>query len=317
MIHLVAFHTPHNITFLIFLLFLVIYCVTICGNLLIITLVSYSKSLHSPMYFFLSQLAISDIILATDILPNTLHAVLMEESILSFSSCISQFYFFDISETSECLLLTVMCYDRYLAICKPLHYTLAMNFRVCCHMVITCWVLSISIVLIHTLTISQLEFCGPNTIDHFFCDLEPILHLSWSDTTIVQLEVTLLSFLFVVIPFYIIIVSYVYIMITIFKIPSITSRQRVFSTCSSHLMIVCIYYGTLVCVYLIPRNGQSWNIMKFLSLLYTVATPLMNPIIYSLRNRDLNKAMDEIINRCLHLLFSIRCNCVLNMNCIV
>ncbi|XP_018426205.1 PREDICTED: olfactory receptor 10A7-like [Nanorana parkeri] len=302
MIHLLGFQIPHNLTIFIFCLFFIIYCVTICGNLLIITLVSYSKTLHSPMYFFLSQLSLSDILLATDIIPNTLHAVLMKETIISFSDCITQFYFFDVSETSECLLLTVMCYDRYLAICKPLHYNLTMNFEFCCKMVIACWVSSASIVLIHTLTISQLTFCGLNTMDHFFCDLDPILKLSCSDTTIVQLEVTLLSSLFVVMPFFIIIVSYVYILITIFKISSITSRQKVFSTCSSHLTVVCIYYGTLVCVYLIPRSGQSWNIMKFLSLLYTVATPLMNPIIYSLRNRDLTRAVDEMINHCLHLL---------------
>ncbi|XP_018426206.1 PREDICTED: olfactory receptor 1468-like [Nanorana parkeri] len=256
------------------------------------------------MYFFLSQLSVSDILLATDILPNILRTILMKETIISFSDCISQFYFFCVSETSECLLLTVMCYDRYLAICKPLHYTLAMSFQLSCIMIITCWVLSVLIVLVHTLTISQLQFCGPNVIDHFFCDLDPILQLSCSDTTIVLLEVTLLNFVFVVIPFFIIIVSYVYIIITIFRIPSITGRQKVFSTCSSHLTVVCIYYGTLVCVYLVPSKGHSWNITKFLSLLYTVVTPLMNPMIYSLRNKDLKKTVAKIINHCLHLHFS-------------
>ncbi|KAM5171551.1 olfactory receptor 11L1-like [Mantella aurantiaca] len=304
MIHLLGFQTPYNITFLIFFLFLIIYCVTVCGNLLIIALVSYCKVLHSPMYVFLSQLSISDILLATDILPNMLHAALIKETIVSFSDCLSQFYFFDVSETLECLLLTIMCYDRYLAICKPLHYNLVMNFHFCCRLVIACWVSSFSIVLIHTLTISQLKFCGPNTMDHFFCDLDPILKLSCSDTSTVQLEVTLLSLLFVAIPFFVIIVSYVYIMITIFKIPSLTSRQRVFSTCSSHLTVVCMYYGTLVCVYLIPHSGRSWDITKFLSLLYTVATPLINPIIYSLRNRDLKKAVDEVYSRYVHLLFN-------------
>ncbi|XP_018429809.1 PREDICTED: olfactory receptor 476-like [Nanorana parkeri] len=304
LIHLLGFQIAHNLTFFIFILLLIIYCVTICGNLLIITLVSHSKTLHSPMYFFLSQLSISDILLATDILPNTLRVVLMKETIISFTECITQYFFFALPETLQCLLLTVMCYDRYLAICKPLHYNLTMNFEFCCKMVIACWVLCVAVVLTHTLPISQLKFCGPNVMDHFFCDLDPILKLSCSDTTIVQLEVTLLSFLLVVIPFFIIIVSYVYILITIFKIQSVTSRQKVFSTCSSHLTVVCIYYGTLVFVYLIPRSGQSWNIMKFLSLLYTVATPLMNPIIYSLRNRDLKRALDKIINHCLHLLFS-------------
>ncbi|XP_040197767.1 olfactory receptor 11L1-like [Rana temporaria] len=302
-IHLLGLQTPHSITFLIFFLFLLIYCVTICGNLLIITLVSYSKSLHSPMYFFLSQLSVSDILLATDILPNMLHAVLIKGLVISFSDCITQFYFFCVSEMSECLLLTVMCYDRYVAICKPLHYTLLMNFQLCWVMIITCWVLSLLVVLIPTLTISQLNFCGPDIVNHFFCDLDPILQLSCSDTANVLLEVTIMNFVLVVIPFFIIIVSYVYIIITIFNIPSITGRQKVFSTCSSHLTVVCIYYGTLVCVYLVPRRGQSGDITKFLSLLYTVVTPLMNPIIYSLRNKDLKKSVAKLINHCLHLHF--------------
>ncbi|XP_073479872.1 olfactory receptor 11L1-like [Aquarana catesbeiana] len=302
MIHLLGLQTPHSITFLIFFLFLLIYCLTICGNLLIIILVSYSKSLHSPMYFFLSQLSIADILISTDILPNTLYAVLMKGIIISFSDCITQCYFFVVSEGLECLLLTVMCYDRYVAICKPLHYTLLMNFQLCWVMIITCWVLSLLVGLIVTLTISQLDFCGPDIVDHFFCDLDPILQLSCSDTATVLLEVTIVNFVLAVIPFFIIIVSYVYIIITIFKIPSITGRQKVFSTCSSHLTIVCIYYGTIVCVYLVPRRGQSWGITKFLSLLYTVVTPLMNPIIYSLRNKDLKKAVANIITTV--------CNCI-------
>ncbi|KAM5171552.1 olfactory receptor 1468-like [Mantella aurantiaca] len=300
MIHLLGFHIPNNIRFLIFFLYLMVYCVTVCGNLMIITLVSCSKSLHSPMYFFLSQLAMSDILLITDIIPNMLHAVLMKESQLSFSDCISQFYFFALSETLECLLLTAMCYDRYLAICKPLHYNSAMTFHFCWVMIISCWISSVLILLIHTLVILQLKFCGLDIIDHYSCDLDPILQLSCSDTTNVQLEVTLLSAIFVVTPFCIIIVSYVHIIITIFKIPSITGRQKVFSTCSSHLTVVSIFFGTLVCVYLIPSKGQSWNITKFLSLLYTIGTPLINPIIYSLRNKDLRKVANELINHCLH-----------------
>ncbi|KAM5171555.1 olfactory receptor 10A7-like [Mantella aurantiaca] len=300
-IHLLGFQTPHSVRFLIFFLYLMVYCVTICGNLLIITLVSYSKSLHSPMYFFLSQLAVSDILLITDIIPNMLHAVLMQVSHLSFSDCISQFYFFALSETLECLLLTAMCYDRYLAICKPLHYSLVMTFCFCWIMIITCWISSILIELIYTLMLTQLKFCGPDMVDHFFCDLDPILQLSCSDTTIIRLEATLLSAIFIAIPFCIIIVSYVHIIITIFKIPSVTGRQKVFSTCSSHLTVVSIFYGALVCVYMIPSKGQPWNITKFLSLLYTVGTPLMNPIIYSLRNKDLRKVADKLINQFLHL----------------
>ncbi|XP_072259131.1 olfactory receptor 11L1-like [Pyxicephalus adspersus] len=300
-VHLLGFQTPHNITIFIFLLFIMIYCVTICGNVLIITLVSFSESLQSPMYFFLSQLSVTDILLSTDILPNMLH---VKETTISFSDCMSQFYFFCVLETSECLLLTLMCYDRYLAICKPLHYNVTMNTQFCWVMIITCWVFSFLLVLVLPLTISQLKFCGPNIVDHFFCDLYPILQLSCSDTTNILLQVTLLDFIFGVIPFFIIIVSYVYIIITIFKIPTVTGRQKVFSTCSSHFIVVGIYYGALISVYLVPSIGQTWNIGKFLSLMYTVVTPLVNPIIYNLRNKDLKKAAAKITINCLNWHFS-------------
>ncbi|XP_073479935.1 olfactory receptor 1M1-like [Aquarana catesbeiana] len=295
-IHLLGFQSPENLQFLFFFIFFTIYSLTMSGNLLIAALVFYGKTLHCPMYFFLTQLSLSDILLATDILPNMLHAILMKGTSIPLSACVTQFFFFGVSETLDSLLLTVMSYDRYLAICKPLHYVLLMNNRVCWIMVITSWMASISIVLVHTLSISQLQFCGPDIIDHFFCDLDPILALSCSDTTTVHLEVTSLSALFVVIPFFIIIVSYVYIIVTIFKMSSNVGRKKAFSTCSSHMAVVSIYYSTLVCVYLVPSRGQSLNFSKFPSLLYTVVIPLLNPIIYSLRNEDLKKVLGKLIS---------------------
>ncbi|XP_077326906.1 olfactory receptor 1468-like [Lithobates pipiens] len=303
-IHLLGFQIPLSITFLVFFLFLVMYFVTICGNLLIITLVSYSKSLHSPMYFFLSQLSIYDILLSTDILPNMMRTVLVKKTIMSFSECLTQFYCLAMTETSECLLLTVMSWDRYLAICQPLHYSLKMNYQVCWILVILCWILGIFLLLTYSLTIANLQFCGPNIIDHFFCDFDPIMQLSCSDTTIAHLETTVLGFIVVVFPFLTIFVSYSYIIATILKIPSITGRQKVFSTCSSHLTVVSIFYGTLVCVYLAPKRGKTQTINKLLSLLYTVVTPMVNPIIYSLRNKDLKKAFRKFINNFLWINFN-------------
>ncbi|KAM5171582.1 olfactory receptor 11L1-like [Mantella aurantiaca] len=300
-IRLSGFQIPQSFTILVFFLFLVLYCVTICGNLLIITLVSYSKSLHSPMYFFLSHLSLLDILLVTDILPNMLGTVLVKYTDMSFPGCLAQFLFFVITESAECLLLTVMSWDRYLAICKPLHYTLRMNFRFSWMLVIMSWILSLFVALVYNVTISNLEFCGPNVIDHFFCDFDPILQLSCSDTAAAQFEVTILGIIFVVIPFFIIIVSYAYIIATILRIPSVTGRWKVFSTCSSHLTIVSIYYGTLVCVYLIPSKGQTRDITKILSLLYTIATPMINPIIYSLRNKELKKVVAKLIQNFLNL----------------
>ncbi|XP_073479879.1 olfactory receptor 1M1-like [Aquarana catesbeiana] len=296
MIHILGFQFSQNINIVAFFLFLVNYFMTICGNFLIITLVSYSKSLHSPMYFFLSQLAVSDILLITDILPNMLHMNLVKETKVSFSDCITQYYFFAVLEVLDSLLLTVMSYDRYLAICKPLHYNLIMNHQLSWIMVVTCWVVSFLVALIHTITISKLQFCGPYVIDHFFCDLDPILGLACGDTSIVQLEILYLVIIVAVIPFFIIIISYAYIIFTIYKIPSITGRQKVFSTCSSHLIVVSVYYVTLMSVYMVPSKGESWNMTKFFSLLYTVLTPLLNPIIYSLRNKELKNVFGRLIN---------------------
>ncbi|KAM5171584.1 olfactory receptor 1M1-like [Mantella aurantiaca] len=291
---LLGFQIPQSITLLVFFLFLVIYCVTVCGNFLIIILVSFSKSLHSPMYFFLSQLSALDILLATEILPNMISTVLVKNTIMSFSGCLAQFYCCVITESSESLLLTVMSWDRYLAICKPLHYTLRMNYKVCSILVITCWTLSIFVTFVHVLTISELQFCGPNVIDHFFCDFDPILRLSCSDIAGAHLEMTVLGVFLVVLPFISIFVSYSYIIVTILKIPSIAGRRKVFSTCSYHLTVVSIYYGTLVCIYMAPSRGQTHTINKLLSLLYTVVTPMINPIIYSLRNKELKKAARKL-----------------------
>ncbi|KAM9312306.1 olfactory receptor 1M1-like [Gastrophryne carolinensis] len=292
---LIGFQLPQNLIVLVFCSLLLISSLTICGNLLIITVVAYSKTLHCPMYFFLSQLSVLDILLVMDIIPNMLYTILAKEARISFSACITQLYFVGISDCMEMLLLSVMSYDRYLAICKPLHYTLIMTHQVCWGMVITCWILSVLILLNNVLTILTLQFCGPNIIDDFFCDLEPILKLSCTDITMVQFEVKLIAGIAGVIPFCNVIASYIYIIIAIFKIKSITGRKKAFSTCSSHLIVVFIFSGTLFSVYLVPHRGQLGHIAKFLSLLYTVVTPLMNPIIYSLRNKALKNSIRHLI----------------------
>ncbi|KAM9312305.1 olfactory receptor 1M1-like [Gastrophryne carolinensis] len=301
MVYLLGLQSPQTSSYLLFLPFLAVSFGIIFGNLLIIALVSYSKTLHSPMYFFLSQLSLSDVLLATDILPMMLHTVLMKRTKISLSGCIAQFYFFCVSETSEGLLLTMMSYDRYVAICKPLHYTMIMTTKICWTMVVSSWSLSFLIVLTYIFPISNLQFCGPDIIDHFFCDLDPILELSCSDTTTVQLEITSLVSLFLMTPFFFIVISYVYIIVTIFQIRSSTGRKKVFSTCSSHLSIVSLYYGVLLCVYLVPSRGQSGGVSKCLSLLYTVVTPLMNPVVYSLRNEDIKNALVKCISKLFYL----------------
>ncbi|XP_069618787.1 olfactory receptor 11L1-like [Ranitomeya imitator] len=283
---LLGFQNLHSFRISFFLLLLIIYCVTICGNLLIILVVSSSRSLHSPMYFFLTQLSFSDILLSTTIVPNMLHIVLYEGSSVSFMGCLIQFYFFSTSETLETLLLTMMSYDRYQAICHPLHYTSVMTLTFCVKAVLSCWVMMIAVILALSIAMSYLWFCGPNVIDHFFCDLDPILELSCSDTFFMKIEDMILAVPLGLCPFTVIIISYAYIIITILKIPSETGRKKTFSTCSSHLVVVSLYYGSLLSIYLFPNTE---NIKKIFSMFYTVITPLLNPIIYSLSNRDIKQ----------------------------
>ncbi|XP_077118550.1 olfactory receptor 10A7-like [Ranitomeya variabilis] len=295
--YLLGFQLSHQLNIFLFCLLLVVYCLTICGNFLIIILVSTSKSLHTPMYFFLTQLSISDILLPTDIIPNTLHILLNNGASITFICCLNQFYFFAASEVFECFLLTAMSYDRYVAICNPLHYNSIMTGTHCLRMAAMCWVLGFSITLMYCVTISVLTFCGPNIIDHFFCDLVPLVELACSNTITIELEAYVTCILVLVIPIIIVIISYINIIVTILRFQSKVSRQKAFSTCSAHLIVVSIFYITLLSVYLSPKGGKSLKVDKLLSLLYTVFTPLMNPIIYSLRNSDIKKSLKEFINK--------------------
>ncbi|XP_040273936.1 olfactory receptor 1500-like [Bufo bufo] len=288
---LLGFQVSQELRISLFFLFLVVYCVTIFGNLLIITLVSMNKNLHTPMYFFISQLSISDILVTTDIVPNLLHILLNNGATITFIDCITQFYFLCASETFECLFLAVMSYDRYVAICNPLRYTSIMTNGYCLILTVICWLFGCSMILTYIITTTKLYFCRSNIIDHFFCDIIPLLELVCSDTFIVHLEIYSVGFPIVFIPTTIIVTSYTYIVVAVLRIPSSTGRQKAFSTCSSHLIVVSIFYWTMFSVYIVPNKGQTLTISKILSLLYTVFTPLVNPIIYSLRNKDIKKAI--------------------------
>ncbi|XP_066445708.1 olfactory receptor 1468-like [Eleutherodactylus coqui] len=293
---LLGFQASKCLHFLLFCFLLVVYCGTICGNLLIITLVSTSKNLHTPMYFFISQLSISDILLTKDIVPNLLHILLNNGGTITFIGCITQYYFFCASEIFECLLLAVMSYDRYVAICNPLHYSSTMTMPFCVKLDVIAWCFSFSIAFITSVTSAMLKFCGANIIDHFFCDINPLLDISCSDTLIVHLEIMLMGSPIIIIPPIVIIVSYVKIIFAILRIPSSTGRHKAFSTCSSHLIVVSIFYWTMFGVYIFPTQEQTFNTSKLLSLLYTAFTPFINPLIYSLRNKDIRKAVMKILN---------------------
>ncbi|KAM8972677.1 olfactory receptor 11L1-like [Pelodytes ibericus] len=239
------------------------------------------------------QVSICDIVQTTTIVPMMLSTVLYEEGVMSLAACFTQYYFFAGYEASECFLLTAMSYDRYLAICHPLRYNSIMDNECCIKLIIMSWLLAFSIALINIMLVTNLRFCGPNIIDHFFCDLGPLLKLSCSDTFIVQIEAILMCFPVLIAPLIIIMVSYIYIVLTIVKISTISGRQKAFSTCSSHLAVVSIFYGTLISIYVFPTQGQTQSVIKVLSLLYTVVTPMLNPIIYSLRNTDIKEALKK------------------------
>ncbi|CAH2272533.1 olfactory receptor, partial [Pelobates cultripes] len=299
---LLGFHHLHSMRHLLFSIILGLYFLTISGNSLIIVLVSCCRHLHFPMYFFLTQMSISDILLTTSIAPQMLSIVHHEGGIISFKACITQYYFFAFFEALECFLLTVMSYDRYLAICNPLQYNSIMDHAFCIKLIVISWVLGFIMALLIVVPITQLVFCGPNIIDHFFCDFDPLLKLLCSDTLIIHIEALFICVIVLIIPFLMVIVSYVYIALTIAKIPSISGKKKAFSTCSSHLTVVSIYYGTLISIYTVPNNERSLLTSKILSMFFTVVTPMLNPIIYSLRNNDIREKVPLVVCS-LHLHF--------------
>ncbi|OCT59546.1 hypothetical protein XELAEV_18000967mg [Xenopus laevis] len=292
---LLGFQNQGNIKVPFFLLIVVIYIMTVCESSLVIGLVSSTKKLQSPMYFFLQQLALSDLLQTSTVVPEMLRIIINEGATMSLFGCITQFYFFAASEAFQCLNLAVMSYDRYVAICIPLRYTSIMSNNVCVKCILMSWSLAFDIILITANAAAAQNFCEKYIIDHFFCDFFPLLELCCSDTFFVRVEVTLLSVPVVFTPFVLVIVSYVCIAHEILKIESTTGRQKAFSTCSSHLAVVSIFYGTLIGIYVVPSKQQLMTISKLLSLLYTLIIPFANPMIYSLRNRDIIEQLKIIL----------------------
>ncbi|KAM3923044.1 olfactory receptor 11L1-like [Leptodactylus fuscus] len=292
---LLGFGNLHSVNIVLFILFLVIFLFTVTGNLLIIILVSTNVHLQSPMYYFLCHLSFNDLVTSTNIVPNMLGAILLGGIIISYFECIIQFYFFSGTMVTECYLLSVMSYDRYLAICNPLRYSSIMDFKLQICLSVWPWLVGLTVNLIGVFPISNYNFCHDNIIDHFYCDLFPLQKLSCSDTSVIELEAFLFSMPLFILPCGLIIVTYVYIFHTILKIPSTTGKQKTFSTCSSHLIVVGTFYGTLIAKYMIPSKEQSMLINKIISLLHTVFTPLFNPIIYSLRNQDIKRTLKKLL----------------------
>ncbi|KAG9471039.1 hypothetical protein GDO78_016038 [Eleutherodactylus coqui] len=279
-----------------FIVILILYILTLLINMMVIVLVSIRTQLHSPMYFFLQQLSIIESVFLTVIVPNMLHVVWLEGATISVTGCITQTYVYCAVGCTECHLLTVMAFDRYLAICNPLRYNTIMDTRLQRLLVIYCWVCGFLLTQVTLNFLCQLEFCGSHVIDHFFCDLVPFVELT-CDKLALQLEILILSFPIIVIPFFLVIVSYIYVFVTIFGISSATGRKKTFSTCSSHLTVVTLYYGTLITIYMVPADGYTLTINKSIAFLYIVVTPLFNPIIYCLRNQEMRAVLEKLFSR--------------------
>ncbi|XP_074083932.1 olfactory receptor 10AG1-like [Macrotis lagotis] len=294
---LLGFSDLPNLQGLLFGIFLVIYLSILIGNGLLMVISRIDPTLHTPMYFFLRNLSLLETCYTSVTLPRMMADLWSQKRTISLLACAVQTCFLYIFGVAECFLLTVMAYDRYVAICKPLYYSLIMNHKVCVQLVVASWMIGIPVLIEETYQIFSLNFCGPNKINHIFCDAPPLFKLACGDTYYVEVSVHVVALLFVTIPFLLILSSYVKIITTILKLPSSSGRSKAFSTCSSHLMVVCLFYGSGSIVYLQPKSSQSAESGKILALFYNTVTPMFNPMIYSLRNKDVITALRKLFSR--------------------
>ncbi|XP_069488903.1 olfactory receptor 11H6-like [Ambystoma mexicanum] len=280
-----------------FILFLIDYLLTLTGNLVIIIVIRADVQLHKPMYFLLSHLSFLEIWYTTSTVPNLLVGLLQDVKRISFIGCFTQFYFMFSLGTTEYFILMVMGYDRFLAICKPLHYHKHMNSRACLLLALACWVTGFLWALIPIFLISQLPFCGPNIINHFLCDRGPLMALSCQYDYIAEVTFFIFGAVLNIYNFLFIMVSYICIISTILRMPSAVGRQKAFSTCASHLTVVSIFFGSVMFMYMRPPGKHSYSMDKVVALLYTVITPMLNPLIYTLRSKEFKQALWKLLHR--------------------
>ncbi|XP_035890396.1 olfactory receptor 1G1-like [Phyllostomus discolor] len=276
-------------------LFLSMYMVTVAGNLLIILAIITDAQLHTPMYFFLVNLSLTDTGLVSTTVPKMLANIWIQNQVISYAGCLSQLYFFILFGILEALLLAVMAYDRYVAICHPLHYTMVMSSGLCVLLVSASWIMSAFCSLLHTLLMNSLSFCAEHKIPHFFCDINPLLRLSCTDPFINELVIFSIGGVTGLVCVLSLIISYTYVFFTIWKIPSTQGKQKALSTCSSHLSVVSLFFGTTSCVYFSPPSTHSAPKGAVVSVMYGAVTPMLNPFIYSLRNRDIKSSLRKLI----------------------
>ncbi|XP_065270198.1 olfactory receptor 14A16-like [Emys orbicularis] len=292
-----GFSDVRELQILHFVLFLVIYLAALMGNLLIITAVALDHHLHTPMYFFLGNLSFLDICYISVTIPKSMVSSLNNTRLISFSGCVAQVYLGLHFASAELALLTAMAYDRYVAICHPLRYRVIMTRGACAQMAAGSWISSCIYSLLHTANTFRLPFCGSNVIDQFFCDIPQLLKLSCSDTSTNEILVILCSAFLGLIFFLSILVSYIHIFSTVLRIPSAQGRYKAFSTCLPHLVVFWLFISTGIYTYLTPVSASSPYQDMLAAVLYSVASPIINPLIYSLRNKEIREALGKILGK--------------------
>ncbi|NP_001000065.1 olfactory receptor Olr1061 [Rattus norvegicus] len=297
---LVALSSLAELQPVLFLVFLVTYLFTVGGNLTIICVIWVTRSLHTPMYFFLANLSFLEMCYISSVVPQMLVHLLVQIKTISVRGCAVQMYIFTILGLTECCLLATMAYDRFVAICHPLHYTLRMGPSACLKLAGASWMTGILVESAQTTWIFTLPFCGAGTIQHFFCDIMPVVKLACVDTSQNEIVIFIISLIFIMSPCLFILCSYVRIILTILKMPSAAGRHKAFSTCSSHILVVSLFYGTALFTYLQPKSLHTPDTDKATALMYTVVTPALNPVIYTLRNKEVKEAFHKATQRKLH-----------------
>jgi olfactory receptor len=300
--HFHPFSKLHEVQVLIFVVFLIMYLVSISGSVSIFLTIWITRCLHTPMYFFLANLAVLEIFYSSTIAPLTLASVLStERTLISLPGCGAQMFFFIFLGSTDCILLAVMAYDRFVAICHPLHYTLIMSWRLCVQLAVGSLLLGFTLAMQLTVLIFQLPFCSSKEISLFYCDVLPVMRLACADTHVHEATLFVVSVTVLTIPFLLITLSYIFIGAAILKIHSAEGRHRAFSTCSSHLSVVLLQYGCGSLIYLCPSSSYSPERGQVVSVVYTFITPVLNPLIYSMRNRELKDALKRAMMRLLLL----------------
>ena len=289
-------YTPTHMCLFAFII--IIFLFTLTRNSLLILVILIDPNLHTPMYFFLWQLSLIDILFTLAIVPKIMTDYLLHKTVISVSGCGTQIFLGLALGGTECILLGLMSYDRYVAICKPLHYPLLMNWSLFKQMAFSSWASGVFNALIHTVYTMRFSFCGLREIHHFYCELPSVLHLSCEDTSTYEMGVFISTTILLLIPFSVILASYTLILVTIIQMTSTEGRKKAFSTCSSHLTVVSLYYSAIIFMYMRPISSHTFSQDKVVSVFYTILTPMLNPMIYSLRNKDVMGALGKILWKC-------------------